>query len=154
MISINKFTRSILVFSAITISLLTANSVDAKDFTVGIIKKRFSGHGYCVSFLSGSKKYIMIIPYTNRKSEPVIAWMNINGRDLRLRQVSLQIIKPGISSVATYRSNNLSAIVDSQTVKQGGERGIVGSEYQETVDRISIDYGGKTKVIKTNGQCN
>ena len=83
------------------------------------------------------------------KSEPAYAWININGKDVRLRQVMINVNKSKRRSIAKYRSNNISVTVDSKQVKE--EQGELTST--TTIDRISIDYGGKTKTIDTTGGC-
>jgi hypothetical protein len=74
MISLNKFTRSLLLFSAIVLPIyLKSNLVYAKDFKIGSVKQQFSFGGMCVSLLPNTQKYMLVIPFPSSKSQPVIA---------------------------------------------------------------------------------
>jgi hypothetical protein len=97
-----------------------------------------------------TQKNMLIIPSTMSKSAPAYAWMNIDGKDVRLRQVSVKITQQKKRSIAKFRSNNIAVTVDSRQVKEDlGD--IVPST--TTKELISIDYRGQTKTINTNGGC-
>jgi hypothetical protein len=141
--------KIISVFSAIAISMSVIDLAHAKDFIVGSVKRNIPGDSACVAYLPNTQKYMLIVPSTISKSEPAYAWMNIDGKDVRLRQVSVKITQQKKRSIAKYRLNNIAVTVDSKQVKE--EQGELTSI--STIDRILIDYHGQTKTINTTGGC-
>ena len=101
---------------AIAIPVLTIDLAHAKDFKIGIVKESIPTSSVCVAFLPNTQKHMLVIPFPE-KTQPVFAWMNIDGKDVRLRQVSLKVSKKQRRSIAKYRSNNISVTVDSKEVK-------------------------------------
>jgi hypothetical protein len=93
MISLNKFTQScslclvesMVIIGSIAISILTPNLASAKDFKIGSVKQQFDFGGMCVSLLPKTQKYMLVIPFPSSKSQPTIAWINIDGKDLSMR---------------------------------------------------------------------
>ena len=158
MISINKFTRSrnfcfaksILLITAFALPLLTSHPASAKGFKIGGVKQRFFG-GICSYSLPKTQKYMLLIPFPFHRSEPVIAWININGKDFAVKQTIVKITNNNTKATAKYLSKEISITVDSQIQNT---RKDPGDMYFETsLDRISIDYRGQTKVVNTTGFC-
>jgi hypothetical protein len=101
----------------------------------------------CTSFSPSQAKAVLVAPFPE-ESEPVIAWMNIDGQDIQLKQVSLKV--SGDKSVAEYRSKDTLVTVKykifpEQETKAGGK--------QETSESIAINYKGQLKTINTTGEC-
>jgi hypothetical protein len=157
MIYLNKFTRSRSIFFAelmviigsIAISIFTPNLASAKDFKIGSVKQQFDFGGMCVSLLPQTQKYMLVIPFPSSKSQPVIAWINIEGKDFSMRQVNLKVMKRNKRSIAKYQSRNIAVTVDSRNIKEDNS----GMSTQTSTDRISIEYAGQTKIINTTGSC-
>jgi hypothetical protein len=97
--------------------------------------------------LPSQAKAVLVAPFPE-ESEPVIAWMNIDGQDIQLKQVSLKV--SGDKSVAEYRSKDALVTVNykifpEQETEAGGR--------QETSESIAINYKGQLKTINTTGEC-
>jgi hypothetical protein len=111
--------KQLVIQKAIVVQVLasflwTIAPAQAKTFTVGTIQQDIQASGVCIANLPNTEKSMLIIPFTSSESEPVYAWMNINGKDVRLRQTSLKIIQPKVRSIARYRANNLLVVVDCE----------------------------------------
>jgi hypothetical protein len=141
--------ESVVIIGSIAISIFTPNLASAKDFKIGSVKQQFDFGGMCVSLLPKTQKYMLIIPFPQSKSQPVIAWINIDGKDLSMKQVSLKLMKANRRSVAKYQSRNISVTVDYRNIKEDNS----GMSTQASTDRISIEYAGQTKIINTTGSC-
>jgi hypothetical protein len=66
-----------------------------------------------------------------------------------MRQTSLKTMKSNRRSVAKYQSRNISVTVDYRNIKEDNS----GMSTQTSMDRISIEYAGQTKIINTTGSC-
>jgi hypothetical protein len=75
--------------------------------------------------------------------------MNIDGKDVRLREVMVKKLKGNVGAIAKYQSNNISVTVDSRKTEENNS----GMSTEKSIDRISIQYDGQTKVINTTGSC-
>jgi hypothetical protein len=125
-----------------SVSFASANS-----FNIGGVKEQFPIDTICTSFLSNKTKPVLVAPFPE-ESEPVIAWMNIDGQDIQLQQVSIKV--SGDNSVAEYRSPDALVTVNykifpEQETEAGGR--------QETSESIAINYKGQLKTINTTGEC-
>jgi hypothetical protein len=143
------FAESMIIIGSIAMSIFIPNLASAKDFKIGSVKQQFDFGGMCVSLLPQTQKYMLVVPFPLRKSQPVIAWINIDGKDLQMRQVSLKVMKSNRRSVAKYQSRNISVTVDYRNIKEDNS----GMSTQTSTDRISIEYAGQTKIINTTGSC-
>jgi hypothetical protein len=123
-----------------TISLAYADS-----FNMGEVQQKFPIDTICTSFLADHKTAVLVTPFPE-ESEPVITWMNINGQDIQLQQVSLQVSKKGDSSVAEYRSQDIAVTVNYQIFPEEDFS-------QKTSEKISVNYKGQRKTINTTGLC-
>jgi hypothetical protein len=126
----------------------TTSLAYADSFNMGEVRQKFPINTICTSFLSDHKTAVLVTPFPE-ESEPVVAWMNINGQDIQLQQVSLQVSKKGDSSVAKYRSQNVSVTVNYQIFPE--EKGDISS--QKTSEKIAVNYKGQRKIIHTTGEC-
>jgi hypothetical protein len=125
----------------------TVSFAYADSFKIGGVKEQFPIDTICVSFSPNQTKAILVSPFPE-ESEPVIAWMNIDGQDIQLKQVSLRV--SGDKSVAEYQSKDALVTVKykifpEQETKAGGR--------QETSESIAINYKGQLKTINTTGEC-
>jgi hypothetical protein len=102
----------------IAIPMLTIDLAHAKDFKIGSVKQNISPGSACIAYLPNTQKNMLVIPSTMSKSAPAYAWMNINGKDVRLRLVSVKITQQKKRSISKYRSNNIAVTVDSRQVKE------------------------------------
>jgi hypothetical protein len=149
MISINKFTRSILIIISIALPILIPHPASAKDFRIGGVKQQFQTDSVCSTALPNHlNKFIIVIPLVN-KGKPVFAWVNINGKDIRLKEVMSKINKRNGRSTNQYQGNGVLVTLESRKIKEEREPIYMLT----TEDRVSMDYQGKRKVINTTGQC-
>jgi hypothetical protein len=148
MISMGKLARSIFGCTITILISIGANTARAEDINIGVVKHDLVS-GLCQSNLPNTKSPILVVPFLNKKSATAIAKMNINGKDIRLKQVNLRVVNK-TRSIATYRAKKISVTVNSRTIEEHEEP----MYSSRTLDKISINYQGKTKTINTTGQCN
>jgi hypothetical protein len=125
----------------------TVSFAYADSFNIGGVKEQFPIDTLCASFSPDKTKAVMVSPFPE-ESKPVIAWMNIDGQDIQLKQVSLKV--NGDKSVAEYRSKDAFVTVNykifpEQETEIGGR--------QESSESIAINYKGQLKTINTTGEC-
>jgi hypothetical protein len=144
---VNNLTKSILLFNAIALSFIIPNPASAKDFKIGGVKQQFQTYSLCYTFLPNTEKHMIVIPLVNQ-SQAIFAWVNIDGKDIRLRQVMSKDINSR-RSIAKYQANNISVTVDYKVIKKAR----VHPDVSKTADRVSIDYQGHRKNINTYGGC-
>jgi hypothetical protein len=111
----------------------------ADSFNIGSVKEQFPIDTVCASFSPDKTKALLVTPFPE-ESEPVIAWMNINGQDIQLKQVS----------VAEYRSKD--AVVTINYKISPDEETESGGRH-DTSEAIAINYKGQLKTIYTSGEC-
>jgi hypothetical protein len=136
-----------ITIASMVFSLSMSNPADANDLKIGVVKHNLTS-GLCYAYIPGSQKPMLIIPFTNKKSENATARMNINGENVRLKQTSLKVV--GKTSFATYQSKNVSLTIESKMVKEREEP----VYYSVTEEKISIKSKGITRDISTTGGCN
>jgi hypothetical protein len=98
------YQKLISTFSAISIHLLTIDLAHAKDFKIGNIKKTFPMDSLCATYLPKTHKHMLIV--IDSGSNSTHAWINIDGKDVELKQIKAKVIKPNVRTIAKYRSNN------------------------------------------------
>jgi hypothetical protein len=145
--SIASTRLTFVTIASMILSLSMSNPADANDIKIGVVKHDLPS-GLCFAYLPGTKKEMLVIPFTNKKSEKVTARMNINGENIRLRQTSHKLV--GKTSFATYQSKNVIVTIESKMVLEREEP----VYYSNSVEKISIKSKGITKNINTKGGCN
>jgi hypothetical protein len=149
MISINKFTRSILIVTSIALPILIPHPASAKKFRIGGVKQQFQTDSICSTSLPNNpNKFVIVIPLVN-KGKPVFAWVNINGKDIRLKEVMSKINKRNGRSTNQYQGNGILITLESRKIKEEREPVYMLT----TADRVSIEYRGQKKVINASGGC-
>jgi hypothetical protein len=154
MISLNKFTRSrsiclaesIVAFILIAIPILTPSLTNAKDFKIGTINMdRIQGKevptDYACTIGGG-----MVLIYPEAKS----AWVNLNGKHIRMKETSFKTIKPKQRSIAKYSGDNFTVIVDSQFLREDKGDTLSSTYYSY---KLTFKNGSNSKTIKTKGDC-
>jgi hypothetical protein len=145
--SIESTRLTFITVASMVFSLSMSIPADANDLKVGVVKHDLPS-GLCFAYLPGTKKEMLVIPFTNKKSEKVTARMNINGENIQLRQTSHKVV--GKTSFATYQSKNVLVTIESKMVLEREEP----VYYSNSVEKISIKSKGLTKNINTKGGCN
>jgi hypothetical protein len=120
---------------------------NTQGLEIGAVKREFQYGGLCTITLPNTQKMMMVIPF-QEKSNSVVAWVNINGQDVRLRRVSLNVISK-THSISKYQAKNISVTLDSKTTKVDN----TNMYSEESIDKVSVQYQGKTKTINTTGNC-
>jgi hypothetical protein len=136
-----------ITIASMVFSLSMSIPADANDLKIGVVKHDLPS-GLCFAYLPGTKKEMLVIPFTNKKAEKVTARMNINGENILLRQTSHKVV--GKTSFATYQSKNILVTIESKMVLEREEP----VYYSNSVEKISIKSKGVTKNINTKGGCN
>jgi hypothetical protein len=145
--SIESTRLTLITIASMVFSLSMSNLADANDIKIGVVKHDLTS-GLCFAYLPGTKKEMLVIPFTNKKSEKVTARMNINGENIQLRQTSHKVV--GKTSFATYQSRNVLVTIESKMVLEKEEP----VYYSRMVEKISIKSKGITENINTTGGCN
>jgi hypothetical protein len=145
--SIESTRLAFITIASMVFSLSMSIPADANDLKIGVVKHDLPS-GLCFAYLPGTKKEMLVIPFTNKKSEKVTARMNINGENIQLRQTSHKVV--GKTSFATYQSKNVLVTIESKMVLEREEP----VYYSNSVEKISIKSKGITKNINTKGGCN
>jgi hypothetical protein len=146
-LSIESTRLTFITIASVGLALSMSNPADANELKIGVVKHNLTS-GLCYAYIPGSQNPMLVIPFTNKKSENVTARMNINGENIRLRQTSHKVV--GKTSFATYQSKNISLTIKSKMVKEREEP----VYYSTTEENISIKSKGLTKNINTKGGCN
>jgi hypothetical protein len=125
----------------------TVSFAYADSLNIGGVKEQFPIDTICASLSPDKTTAVLVSPFPE-ESKPVIAWMNIEGQDIQLKQVSLKV--NGDKSVAEYRSKDALVTVKykifpEQETEAGGR--------QETSESIAINYKVQLKTINTTGEC-
>lgn len=154
MISLNKFTRSrsicfaesIVAFISIVIPISTPTLANAKELNIGTVNMdRIQGKevptDYACTIGGG-----MVLIYPEAKS----AWVNLNGKHIRMKETSFQTIKPNQRSIAKYSGENLTVIVESQFLRQNKSDTLSSTDYSY---KVTFKNGSNSKTIKTKGYC-
>jgi hypothetical protein len=144
-----RFAESILIIISIALPILIPHPASAKDFRIGGVKQQFQTDSICSTSLPNHpNKFIMIIPLVD-KGKPVFAWVNINGKDIRLREVMSKINKQNGRAINQYQANGILVTLESRKIKEVREPVYMLT----TADRVSIEYRGQKKVINASGGC-
>jgi hypothetical protein len=138
---------TLISIASLILALSTSIPADAQGLKIGIVKHDLTS-GVCFAYIPGSKKEMLIIPFTNKESQNATARMNINGENVLLKQTSLKVA--GKVSKAKYKSQNVSLTVEFTTVEEREEP----IYYSKMTQKISIKSKGITKNINTTGGCN
>jgi hypothetical protein len=141
--------KLLLAIGTISIYFSSISLSYGNSFNVGGVQEQFPIDTICTSFLSDTKTAVLVTPFPE-ESEQVFAWMNIDGKDTKLKQVSLKIAEAGNTSVAQYQSPDVSVTVNYTMFPEIKGGGITS---QETAEQIVINYKGQTKTITTTGKC-
>jgi hypothetical protein len=140
------FAKSILLLSSIALPILTPNSTNAKDFKIGTINMdKIQGKELPTDYgctIGGG----MVLIYPEAKS----AWVNLNGKHIRMKETSFQTIKPKQRSIAKYSGDNLTVIVDSQFLREDQGDTLSSTYYSY---KVTFKNGSNSKTIKTKGSC-
>jgi hypothetical protein len=139
--------RIFIVSSIIATLIPTAIPAEARSFKIGEVKKSFETDTLCFAILPNTKTAMLIIPFAENSSPTVFAWLNINGKDIKLQQVSTTGTKK--KSRSKYQAKNISLTVDSEFVIE--DNGALNST--STTEKILINYKGQVKSISTTGGC-
>jgi hypothetical protein len=139
-------TASILMFIAIAIPILPPNLTNAKELNIGAVNMdRVQGKevptDYACTIGGG-----MVLIYPEAKS----AWVNLNGKHIRMKETSFQTIKPNQRSIAKYSGDNLTVIVDSQFLREDKGDTLSSTYYSY---KVTFKNGSNSKTIKTKGSC-
>jgi hypothetical protein len=132
-----------------TLTLVPAIALSNAEIKVGSVKTSIPTGSVCVALLPETDKYMVVIPFTRKKSEPIFAWMNINNRDLRLKQVSNRVDRAGRKSISIYKADSISVTIESQTTDTT-DRGLT---VESSTEKISIVSRGRSQTIVTKGRC-
>lgn len=135
-------TRNVVVCSAIAISLLLSNAVNAADFKIGNVSKTFPTDALCAS-LNPKKPQSAILVDLGKS-----AWININGKDIELKVLSYQNLNRK-KSVSKFQGKGFTVTV-SRTLIRVNKGALETNDYQET---ITIKRGNNSKVLQVNGYC-
>jgi hypothetical protein len=120
-----------------------------RSFKVGVVKRSYQQGSVCVVRLPKTEKIMLLIPFPE-KNNPVIGWVNINGQDIRIKQV-MNKKKSKDRYISIYKSRNIVIVIESETTKSADYS--VAVPVSETSDKVSITYQGTTRVINTTGFC-
>jgi hypothetical protein len=144
------FAKSILIITSIAIPILIPHPASAKDFRIGAVKEQqqFQTDSLCYTLLPNTNKFAIVSPSVD-KGKPVFAWINIDGKDIRLREVMSKRDKRNGRSINKYQANNISVTVEARKIKEVQEPVYILT----TADRVSIEYRGHKKVINASGTC-
>jgi hypothetical protein len=143
--------QKIFIASSIIVTLISTEvPSEARSFSIGEVKKSFEIDTLCVALLPNTEKAMLIIPFAENNSPTVFAWLNINGKDIKLKQISTTGTKK--KSRSKYQARNISLTVDSELVKLVKEDNS-GLTSESTVEKILINYKGQIKSFSTTGGC-
>jgi hypothetical protein len=142
---------SILLFIAIALPILTPNLTNAKELNIGTVNMdRIQGKevptDYACTINKPNGRELMAIVYPGAKS----AWVNLNGKHIRMKETSFQTIKPNQRSIAKYSGENLTVIVESQFLRQNKSDTLSSKDYSY---KVTFKNGSNSKTIKTKGYC-
>jgi hypothetical protein len=155
-----KSIAAIITASTLMVSI-SANAIDVpitlsqreKMFRVGLVKKRFATE-FCGSLFAVPNNNQKVILNIDR-DDGRFSWININGKDVRIRRLSDQVTKHRnkiVKERMKYQGKDISIVVESTQIKNisGGEHGL---DYRTSRDRITITYRGESQTIMAEGIC-
>jgi hypothetical protein len=139
----NNFTQKIVIGSAITMSFVTTNPVNAADFNIGNVKRTFPTDAFCVSFNPKMSNNTIVVDLYQS------AWININGKDIELKSLGYKKINPKIS-ISKFQGKGFTVTIKRQLISVHKGEMLESSDYQEV---ITIKRGNTSKVFQVKGYC-
>jgi hypothetical protein len=129
--------------------LLANTSVSlAQGLTIGAVQRQSNPDVFCGVYLPNSKQPMIVADVDGNLENALV---NVNGQDTAIKQTSFKWTKRYKRSRAVYKGENLTVIVESQTVgSQPTGDAVVPTK---TIDRVTFQRGQQTKVIQTKGLC-
>jgi hypothetical protein len=130
--------------SLAVIFLFLSSPANARNFKIGAVKKSLQTDFVCASDLPGTKESVVLV---DRGSDS--AWINIDGKDIMLKEANVQTIKSDKRVIYIYSNRNILLIVNSKHL-----RTIEGAlDTDEFLSTVTFKIGNISKTIKTKGYC-
>lgn len=125
----------------------TSGVVVAQGLTIGAVKQAVP-MSFCGVYLPGGEQpmVILLLPDDSTSKKALV---NVNGRDVSIKQVSFRWTKPEKRSVAVYQGKDLTVTIQATIVETNNS----GQEVTLTEDRVTFKQGKRTKTIQSNGAC-
>jgi hypothetical protein len=139
-------THSILLLGVIVIPISTPTLANAKELNIGTVNMdRIQGKELPTDYGCTIGRGMVLI-YPGEKS----AWVNLNGKHIRMKETSFKTIKSNQRSIAKYSGDNLTVIVDSQFLRENKGDTLSSTDYSY---KVTFKNGSNSKTIKTKGSC-
>jgi hypothetical protein len=143
-----KIARSIML--AGTLLLASSAASLAQGLTVGTVKEFERQTHFCGVYMPGSEDLanpLVVYPFTSPDVADVL--INVDGKDVTLREVSFKWNEATNQSVSVYRGKGLTVTIKSQLLRT--ELGALETDY--TRDKITVKRGKVTKTVQSTGSC-
>jgi hypothetical protein len=126
------------------IFLFLSNPAYAKDFQIGKVRKSLQTDVVCVSNLPNGKDTMVLVDRDSGQ-----AWINIDGKDIRLKKISTQVINPNKRSISKYRDGIITVTLDSKITRTTKDE----LQVDYLLEKITFKVDKKSKTIQTTGYC-